>query len=146
MAEVKGVTPVDQVPVAADTIDQQAQTTPQQPDISQKDAPVPAPEELVPPHPPAVGQQNYTGNGYPQPSDFPPEADPRMEALTRPSDFPNEPVTSGFGLAGGVDFIRQRFETNDQFFNRVANELQTSPEVSRDPDLEPYVARLRRGT
>lgn len=136
----KAAKPDVPVPEAAATIDQQALAPPAPETISPKDLPIPADQNPARP----------TGNQVvplppPMPEDFPTPSDPAMAALTRPTDFPNEPVTAGHFGGPGVDFIRSRYETDDDFFNRVATELESSPEVNQFGEFKNYLDRLRRG-
>lgn len=64
------------------------------------------------------------------------------QALFARTDRPNEPITHGAPFGAGASYVPMPAEDNYQFLNRVADELQSSPDAAA---LAPYITEIRRG-
>lgn len=53
-----------------------------------------------------------------------------LEEMLRPSDRPEEPITTGLPFGAGANFTRLPDETDEAFRGRVASELLESPTVT----------------
>lgn len=70
--------------------------------------------------------------------------DPELiSEILRPSDRPDEPITTGLPFGPGPSFVRQPQEPEDRFRQRVAAALMSSPTAT--PEVITFARRLAEG-
>jgi len=63
--------------------------------------------------------------------------------ILRPTDRPNEPITTGLPFGPGANFVNQPGETDARFRERVASGIETGPVTT--PAVKAFAERIRKG-